>query len=48
MMTVRPAPPERRLLDFCVQEYLRRGEMLEANLYAWLRFEQRPDYDPRR
>ncbi|SAK48015.1 hypothetical protein AWB80_01171 [Caballeronia pedi] len=37
--------PDRRLLDFCVQEYLRRDESVEANLYAWLRFEQRPDAD---
>jgi hypothetical protein len=37
--------PDRRLLDFCVTEYLRRGDSVEANLYAWVRFEQRPDAD---
>ncbi|MFM0324837.1 SWIM zinc finger family protein [Caballeronia glebae] len=35
--------PDRRLLDFCVTEYLRRGDSVEANLYAWVRFEQRLD-----
>ncbi|SAL71647.1 hypothetical protein AWB74_04237 [Caballeronia arvi] len=34
---------DQRLLDFCVQEYLRRGDSVEANMYAWVRFEQRPD-----
>ncbi|MFM0140096.1 SWIM zinc finger family protein [Caballeronia grimmiae] len=37
--------PDRRLLDFCVTEFLRRGDSVEANLYAWVRFEQRPDAD---
>ncbi|SAL00355.1 hypothetical protein AWB78_05937 [Caballeronia calidae] len=35
--------PDRRLLDFCVTEYLRRSDSVEANLYAWVRFEQRLD-----
>lgn len=35
--------PDRRLLDFCVQEYLRRGDSVDANMYAWVRFEQRLD-----
>ncbi|WP_061167583.1 SWIM zinc finger family protein [Caballeronia hypogeia] len=35
--------PDRRLLDFCVTEYLRRGDSVDANLYAWVRFEQRLD-----
>ncbi|SPB18176.1 zinc finger SWIM domain-containing protein [Caballeronia novacaledonica] len=37
--------PDRRLLDFCILEYLRRGDSVDANLYAWVRFEQRPDAD---
>jgi uncharacterized Zn finger protein len=36
---------DRRLLDFCVQEYLRRGDSVAANMYAWMRFEQRPDVE---
>ncbi|SAK90645.1 hypothetical protein AWB82_06384 [Caballeronia glebae] len=35
--------PDRRLLDFCVTEYLRRDDSVEADLYAWVRFEQRLD-----
>ncbi|CAL8473638.1 SWIM zinc finger domain-containing protein [Caballeronia sp. S22] len=35
--------PDRRLLDFCVQEYLRRNDFVEANMYAWVGFEQRAD-----
>ncbi|BCG02982.1 hypothetical protein PPGU19_075500 (plasmid) [Paraburkholderia sp. PGU19] len=33
---------DQRLLDFCIQEYLRRGEFAKADAFAWQRFEMRP------
>jgi uncharacterized Zn finger protein len=33
---------DQRLLDFCIQEYLRRGEFPKADAFAWQRFEMRP------
>ena len=33
---------DQRLLDFCIQEYLRRGEFVKADAFAWRRFEMRP------
>jgi uncharacterized Zn finger protein len=33
---------DQRLLDFCIQEYLRRGEFAKADALAWQRFEMRP------
>ncbi|SIT38141.1 conserved hypothetical protein [Paraburkholderia piptadeniae] len=33
---------DQRLLDFCIQEYLRRGEFAKADASAWQRFEMRP------
>jgi hypothetical protein len=33
---------DQRLLDFCIREYLRRGEFLKADAFAWQRFESRP------
>ncbi|SEB92828.1 Uncharacterized conserved protein, contains Zn finger domain [Burkholderia sp. WP9] len=33
---------DQRLLDFCIQEYLRRGEFAKADEFAWQRFEMRP------
>ncbi|TCG03846.1 hypothetical protein BZM27_45325 [Paraburkholderia steynii] len=36
---------DQRLLDFCIQEYLRRGEFAKADALAWQRFETRPGAD---
>ncbi|MGF6837890.1 putative Zn finger protein [Paraburkholderia youngii] len=33
---------DQRLLDFCIQEYLRRGEFAKADAFAWQRFGMRP------
>lgn len=33
---------DQRLLDFCIDEYLRRGEFAKADAFAWQRFEMRP------
>ncbi|PRX90879.1 hypothetical protein B0G73_14023 [Paraburkholderia sp. BL25I1N1] len=33
---------DQRLLDFCIQENLRRGEFAKADAFAWQRFEVRP------
>jgi SWIM zinc finger len=33
---------DQRLLDFCILEYLRRGEFEKADAFAWQRFEMRP------
>ncbi|MFL9959072.1 SWIM zinc finger family protein [Paraburkholderia nemoris] len=33
---------DQRLLDFCIDEYLRRGEHPKADAYAWQRFGMRP------
>ncbi|MEZ2307243.1 SWIM zinc finger domain-containing protein [Paraburkholderia sp. RCC_158] len=33
---------DQRLLDFCIQEYLRRNEYAKADAFAWQRFEMRP------
>ncbi|WP_234775322.1 SWIM zinc finger family protein [Paraburkholderia tropica] len=33
---------DQRLLDFCIDAYLRRGEFDKADAYAWRRFEMRP------
>jgi hypothetical protein len=33
---------DQRLLDFCIEEYLRRGEFAKADAFAWQRFEMRP------
>lgn len=33
---------DQRLLDFCIQEYIRRGEFANADAFAWQRFEMRP------
>lgn len=37
-----PKPADERLLDFCVDAYLRRGDAVSANDYAWWRFIARP------
>jgi uncharacterized Zn finger protein len=34
--------PDQRLLDFCIEEYLRCKEFEKADEYAWRRFEMRP------
>ncbi|MEX3937235.1 DUF6880 family protein [Paraburkholderia phymatum] len=36
---------DQRLLDFCIQAYLRRGEFAKADAFAWQRFEMRPVAD---
>ncbi|MFM0159209.1 SWIM zinc finger family protein [Paraburkholderia sediminicola] len=36
---------DQRLLDFCIEEYLRRGEFAAADAFAWQRFEMRPIAD---
>ncbi|MBB3255999.1 putative Zn finger protein [Paraburkholderia bannensis] len=36
---------DQRLLDFCIDAYLRRGEFDKAASYAWQRFEMRPTAD---
>ncbi|MPW15501.1 hypothetical protein GCT13_00875 [Paraburkholderia sp. CNPSo 3157] len=36
---------DQRLLDFCIQEYRRRGEFAKADAFAWQRFEMRPVAD---
>ncbi|MFM0073147.1 SWIM zinc finger family protein [Paraburkholderia sediminicola] len=33
---------DQRLLDFCIEECLRRGELAAADAFAWQRFEMRP------
>ncbi|MCG5078513.1 SWIM zinc finger family protein [Paraburkholderia tagetis] len=33
---------DQRLLDFCIQEYLRRGEFEKVDVTAWQRFDLRP------
>ncbi|ALE53305.1 hypothetical protein AC233_00125 [Burkholderia sp. HB1] len=33
---------DQRLLDFCIDAYLRRGEFDKADAFAWRRFEMRP------
>jgi tetratricopeptide (TPR) repeat protein len=37
-----PGPADERLLNFCVDAYLRRGDAVSANDYAWRRFTARP------
>ena len=33
---------DQRLLTFCIEEYLRRGDFAKADAYAWRRFEMHP------